>query len=141
MNNISISNTQQLAFGSAKTKKILQNAGEKLNLRDKLRIAEYKMSTPMSIPVIQAKNFKELGLRLKMNYCVNKISSFFNPYNILNLFIKEKPSNTKTLTDLGYEFVMKNKDNLKELSRESYAKNPDYLKGMLKALKELGLVK
>ena len=36
---------------------------------------------------------------------------------------------------------MKNKDNLKELSRESYAKNPDYLKGMLKALKELGLVK
>ena len=36
---------------------------------------------------------------------------------------------------------MKNKDNLGTLSLYSQNKNADFIKGMLKALKELGLVK
>ena len=105
---------------------------------------------PIELKVIPEKTFEQLGARLKKDYYASKISHFFDIQgHIRNLMMKPPKEyekfmpiyNPQQAIDSGYEFVMKNKDNLGTLSFYSQNKNADFIKGMLKALKELGLVK
>ena len=109
-----------------------------------------KWLRPLEINVAPEKTFEQLGARLKKDYYASRISHFFDIHgHIRNLMMKlpkecEKLvliSNPQETINCGYEFVMKNKDNLETLSLYSQNKNADFIKGMLKALKELGLVK
>ena len=109
-----------------------------------------KWLRPLEINVAPEKTFEQLGARLKKDYYASKISHFFDIHgHIRNLMMKLPKEcerlipeyNPKEAINSGYEFVMKNKDNLGTLSLYSQNKNADFIKGMLKALKELGLVK
>ena len=103
---------------------------------------------PIELKVIPEKTFEQLGARLKKDYYASRISHFFDIHgHIRNLMMKLPKEceklvyNPKEAIKSGYEFVMKNKDNLGTLSLYSQNKNADFIKGMLKALKELGLFK
>ena len=108
------------------------------------------LTKSMLLEVAPEKTFKQLGSRLKRDYYASKISHFFDINgHIRNLMMKLPKEcerlipeyNPKEAINSGYEFVIKNKDNLGTLSLYSQNKNADFIKGMLKALKELGLVK
>ena len=155
------SNYQQPAFkGSASKFKrvpfkdplnhIKYPVNRKLDLSERTieRIANWL--GPIELKVIPEKTFEQLGARLKKDYYASKISHFFDIHgHIRNLMMKLPKEcerlipeyNPKEAINSGYEFVMKNKDNLGTLSLYSQNKNADFIKGMLKALKELGLVK
>ena len=109
-----------------------------------------KWLRPLELNVAPEKTFEQLGARLKKDYYASRISHFFDIHgHIRNLMMKLPKEcerlipeyNPKEAINRGYEFVMKNKDNLGTLSLYSQNKNADFIKGMLKALKELGLVK
>ena len=122
----------------------------KLKLSDGTMEELTNLTKSMLLEIAPEKTFKQLGSRLKRDYYASKISHFFDIHgHIRNLMMKlpkecEKPVpiyNPQETINSGYEFVMKNKDNLGTLSLYSQNKNADFIKGMLKALKELGLVK
>ena len=128
--------------------------GGKLELSDGTVEKLTNLTKSMLLEIAPEKTFKQLGSRLKRDYYANyyasKISHFFDINgHIRNLMMKlpkecEKlvpKYNPQEAINGGYEFVMKNKDNLGILSLDSQNKNADFIKGMLKALKELGLVK
>ena len=109
-----------------------------------------KWLRPLELKVAPEKTFEQLDARLKKDYYASRISHFFDIHgHIRNLMMKPLKEceklvpiyNPQETINSGYEFVMKNKDNLETLSLYSQNKNADFIKGMLKALKELGLVK
>ena len=94
-----------------------------------------------------AKGYKELNSILKKCYMLSKFDDFsFKLANLPLLLVPKKfrtsSYNAQEFVDKGYEFVQNNKDKLDVLTYETvHSKNSDYLKGMLKATKELGLSK
>ena len=105
---------------------------------------------PLVLKVAPEKTFEQLGARLKKDYYASRISHFFDINGHIRNLMMELPKeceklmpkyNPQEAINDGYEFVMKNKDNLETLSLYSQNKNADFIKGMLKALKELGLFK
>ena len=109
-----------------------------------------KWLRPLELKVAPEKTFEQLGARLKKDYYASKISHFFDIHGHIRNLMMKLPKECEKLVPMynpqetinsGYEFVMKNKDNLGTLSLYSQNKNADFIKGMLKALKELGLVK
>ncbi|MBR2430236.1 hypothetical protein IKB17_02080 [bacterium] len=145
-------NYLQPAFRGSKLRQIGNKIGES-KFVEKLCDLELKMmELNMKMPAIKPeKSFKALGSRLKFDYYLNKLNyiltKFVLNHRLIELMTPKKYSGTpiqynpQEFIDKGYEFVMKNKNNLEKLSLESHTKNNDYIKGMLKALKELGLVK
>ncbi len=141
------SNYQQTAFkgGRVKYPKLISKAKESFD--DHI----FNMARPMLLnKMTPEKSFEKLASRLKRDYYASKIRHFFDIHgHIRNLMLKPPKEyewfmpkyNPQEIIDMGYEFAMKNKDNLEKLSLLSHGKNADYIKGMLKALKELGLVK
>jgi len=122
----------------------------KLKLSDGTMEELTNLTKSMLLEIAPEKTFKQLGSRLKRDYYASKISPFFDIHgHIRNLMMKLPKEcekfvpiyNPQETLNSGYEFVMKNKDNLGTLSLYSQNKNADFIKGMLKALKELGLVK
>ena len=140
-------NYQQPAFkgGGIKYSKLVSEAIEKFD--DHI----FNMARPMLLnKMTPEKSFEKLGSRLKRDYYASKISHFFDIHgHIRNLMMKPPKEyermmpkyNPQEAINDGYEFVMRSKDNLEKLSVQSQGKNADFIKGMLKALKELGLVK
>ena len=124
--------------------------GGKIGLLERIIEMRANLFSPIVIKVAPEKTFEQLGARLKKDYYASRISHFFDIQgHIRNLMMKPPKEyerimpkyNPKEAIDSGYEFVIKNKDNLATLSLYSQNKNADFIKGMLKALKELGLVK
>ena len=122
----------------------------KLELTERTIERIAKWLKPLELNVAPEKTFEQLGARLKKDYYASRISHFFDINGHIRNLMMELPKecerlipeyNPKEAINSGYEFVMKNKDNLETLSLYSQNKNADFIKGMLKALKELGLVK
>ena len=127
-----------------------QPAFKGLKLSDSTMKELTNLTKPMLLEIAPEKTFKQLGSRLKRDYYVSKISHFFDIHgHIRNLMMKPPKEyerimpkyKPKEVIDSGYVFVMRHKNDLGTLSLYSQNKNADFIKGMLKALKELGLVK
>ena len=122
----------------------------KLELTERTKEMIAKWLGPLELNVAPEKTFEQLGARLKKDYYASRISHFFDIHGHIRNFMMELPKECERLIpeynpqesiNDGYEFVMRSKDNLEKLSLQSQGKNADFIKGMLKALKELGLVK
>ena len=122
----------------------------KLELTERTIEMIAKWLRPLELNVAPEKTFEQLGARLKKDYYASRISHFFDIHGHIRNLMMKLPKECEKLVPMynpqetinsGYEFVMKNKDNLETLSLYSQNKNADFIKGMLKALKELGLVK
>ena len=124
--------------------------GGKIGLLERIIEMRANLFSPIVIKVAPEKTFKQLGARLKKEYYASRISHFFDIQGHINNLMMRPPKeyeklmpkyNPQESINDGYEFVMRSKDNLEKLSVQSQGKNADFIKGMLKALKELGLVK